>query len=61
MVRVRVRILAAGRTAAMEVEVDMLLREIGQHRGGDVSRLPQICADAGAAVVSRSGSVVAQS
>ena len=38
----------------------MLLREVGQHRGGDVSRLPQICADAGAEIVSRSRSVVAQ-
>ena len=44
----------------MEVEVHMLLREVGQHRGGDVSRLPQICADAGAEIVSRSRSVVAQ-
>jgi len=40
--RSRASILAVGRTAAMEVEVDVILREVGQHRRRDVRRVPQI-------------------
>jgi acyl-CoA hydrolase len=42
VVRVRASILAVGRTAAMEVEVDVILREVRQHRRRDVRRVPQI-------------------